>query len=476
MPTELVYFCDVEHFLVMIDIPAEVSGKGIDDTVGDEGLVDGDVMLVSALADELEQVLEAIDPYDASAAEGFERIIGEFAFAGVSADGTVEIVGADSQEGHRTRRDISDDGSVGVIFSDGPGDDVLESHFGGSEEALGEIAAMEHDGAIGIVAVVVIPVEQGRGSTGGGLEDVHSDGAGDIDFAGSGDERVGEQAHDGARDDTVVFFHGGPALQGECGDFVGDDPVFEDNGQPGHFFHGSFRRVAAGDVFIERFEFGFDSGVVGLHFFGAADDFGEVPGLDGDSGVLEDFFAEAAGIEVAGSSADGADSDIFECSQDAAGDFEVGQVLGEDVGFEFIGVPRGQGEGNSVLVEIVADGNLSAEGIAAIFEGHFFRIVAEGMDEDRDVEFGELDAVGDASFVTEVGECDDDTGDFIAIFGKEFCAFFGIVVGLDGSEFGLFGFKADDVEALSFQQIDHGGSAVASKFVREEAAVADDET
>ena len=46
------------------------------------------------------------------------------------------------------------------------GNDFLEVHSDALEEVLGQIAAMEADGLIGIVAVVVVPIEQGARGAG----------------------------------------------------------------------------------------------------------------------------------------------------------------------------------------------------------------------------------------------------------------------------------------------------------------------
>jgi hypothetical protein len=67
-----------------VNVPAEVAGGGFVDGMRYRGEICGDVMLEAVFADEAEQFLEMRDFYDASATEGFERIVGESAFADVA--------------------------------------------------------------------------------------------------------------------------------------------------------------------------------------------------------------------------------------------------------------------------------------------------------------------------------------------------------------------------------------------------------
>src|SRR5208283_3587838 len=145
-------------------------------------------------------------------AEGIQGIVGESAFADIAANPAGAIVGGKAREAHRARLHAADAGSEGVFAAHRPGDDFLEIHAHVLEEVLGKVAAMEADGLVGIVAVVVVPVEQGAGRFRGEAQGVHGDGAADVDFAGAGNQVVAHHAHDGAGDDAEVFFEGGPAL------------------------------------------------------------------------------------------------------------------------------------------------------------------------------------------------------------------------------------------------------------------------
>lgn len=74
---------------------------------GDRGEICGDVMLEAVLADVTEKFLEMRDFYHAGAAEGFERIVGEFALADVAGTFSGEIVGGEARETHGAALDAA---------------------------------------------------------------------------------------------------------------------------------------------------------------------------------------------------------------------------------------------------------------------------------------------------------------------------------------------------------------------------------
>src|SRR5919204_341125 len=85
------------------------------------------------------------------AAEGFKRVIGEFARAHVALDRAMAVVGGEAGEAHGTGFDAPHAGAVSVLFAHGAGDNGLEIHAHVLEEVLGQVAAMEADGLIRVV-------------------------------------------------------------------------------------------------------------------------------------------------------------------------------------------------------------------------------------------------------------------------------------------------------------------------------------
>jgi len=90
-----------------------------------------------------------------------EQRLGQIPGSGGSAR-LQKIVGRDATVGERPGRHAADDRPEGVLLADGAGDDLLVVHPLVGEEALRQVRTVEHDPLVGIGAVVVVPVEQGR--------------------------------------------------------------------------------------------------------------------------------------------------------------------------------------------------------------------------------------------------------------------------------------------------------------------------
>src|SRR5690349_2678001 len=141
------------------------------------------MVLIAVQTDVAEQVLQLLDAHHARAAEGVERIVSEFALAYIGAQLSGVVAGGNAAEAHGAGFDASHAGAERIRFAYGTGNDLLEVHAHVREEMLGKVAAMEADGLIGIVAVVVIPIEEGTGRAGGKLQRIHAYHAADVHFA-----------------------------------------------------------------------------------------------------------------------------------------------------------------------------------------------------------------------------------------------------------------------------------------------------
>ena len=232
------------------DAPAQVA-RGASCTAARRRQVGRDVVLEAVFADVAQQALQVGDADYAGAAEGVERIVGEFAFADVAADLAFAVVGGEAGEAHGPGFDQAHAGAVSVFAAHGAGDDLLEIHLDGFEEMLGQIAAVEADGLIGIVAVVVVPIEQGAGSFGCELQRVHADDAGDIHFAGARHQVLAHHAHDGAGNDAEVFFERGPALDGADGAIGLRHPFIDDGAELGHLHQRFGGDGVGGDILAD---------------------------------------------------------------------------------------------------------------------------------------------------------------------------------------------------------------------------------
>src|SRR5438046_2661444 len=117
----------------------------------------------------------------------------------IAADFPLAIVRGDTDKTHGTGFDSSHAGAKGIFLAHRSGDDFLEIHADVLEKMLGKIAAVKTNSLVRIVGVVVIPVEQGAGSFGSQLQRVHSDHAGNVNFAGAGHALVPHHHHNRAR-------------------------------------------------------------------------------------------------------------------------------------------------------------------------------------------------------------------------------------------------------------------------------------
>ena len=131
--------------------------------------------------------------------------------------------------------------------------------------------------------------------------------------------------------------------------------------------------------------------------------------------ALEDFFRVADGVEGARAGADGADAHAPDAADDAAHGDEFGEVGAEGRVERVDDVFGGERVGDAGLAEIIADGNFAAEGVSAADDVEFVELVRIALDEDGDVEAGDLEGVGHAFLVAEVWQANEHARNLVAI-------------------------------------------------------------
>ena len=295
-----------------------------------------------------------------------------------------------------------------------------------------------------------------------------------IHFTGARHEVVAHHAHDGAGDHAEVFFERCPALHRTDCHLRFRHPAVDHGAEFRHLHQGFERDGIGGDVFADGREFALRGGVVILHFGNAAEDFGEVEGLDGDAGVLENLLAIAHRIEGRGTSADGADAQGPHAAHYPANTGEPGEVLLERLGIGRFGVQRGERIRDAILREIVAGGHLAAEAVAAVGDAHLGGGIGRGLDEYGDVQSGPAQRVGDGAFVAEIGQRHDDAVDFGGVLLEQVGAEVRFGQRFDGAVAGLFGSYQHGSVAGLFERGDHFGAAALRQMAGKESAVADD--
>ena len=377
-----------------------------------------DMVLEAVAADVLHEFLEIRNLGNSDAAVHSVRIVGDYALAEISLDLSLGVVGGDAEEGEVAFGNLCADSAEGTHLAEGTAkhSERGELQVLVADETAGEVAAVGADTLLTVGGEVVVPVHEGGGLHGSEGKRVHGDGSGDVGLAGTRDKLVAEHGHSDAGGAAIVHLEGVPALDCEGVALVGGGPSFDCHGELGDKRH--LLLVVGGDVgiFVDAVFLGDIIGIVVGDLLGCENQFGKVCGNDGDAVFLEEFFAGAAGVETERTGADLADAAVTETVHHAADACELGDVALHEGIVYVVGVICGVGEGNSVLVKVVADRNLAAESVAAAIEVNLVVVIVVSLYKDGDAQIGFVDGVDDSDFETEVGKGDDDAVDVVSVF------------------------------------------------------------
>ena len=160
------------------------------------------------------------------------------------------------------------------------------------------------------------------------------------------------------------------------------------------------------------------SGASSASALGREDDLGKIDGDDGQPGRLQQLLAEAHRLEGAGPGADRADPRVLQPAYDAADPDEPVEIGGEFVAVDVARVARRVGERHAVLIEVVGDRELAAEGVAAARDVDLVDFVVARLEQDRNAEPRLVDKLGNRDLVAEVRQADHETVDRIALLAK----------------------------------------------------------
>ena len=94
---------------------------------------------------------------------------------------------------------------------------------------------------------------------------------------------------------------------------------------------------------------------------------------------------------------------------------------------------RRVGEGDAILVEIVADTDLSAESITAAVKIHLVVLVVASLHHDGHVQVGIADSIDDTNLETEVRQRHHDAVYLVAVFAELFTNLQSVLAGLDAT-------------------------------------------
>ncbi len=277
---------------------------------------------------------------------------------------------------------------------------------------------------------------------------MHADGAANVHFAGAGEQVVAHHAHHRAGHHAEVFFQRRPALDGADGAIGLLHPVLDDHAQLGHLDQCGERDVVGRDIGLDRRELGLHRIVVVLEPLDAAQDFGKIERLDRDAAALQQLLAVANRVEGRGTRADRAHAKVGKAAHHAADRGEPRQVLAEVIGVGLHRVRRGQRVGNAVLHHVVAGRHLSAEAVAAVGDLHVRGPVGSRLHQHRHLQGGEAQGIDNPPLFAEIGKCNNDAVNFVAVLAEQIAAKPRFRRRFDGAELGFFRGQGDGADAV----------------------------
>ena len=171
--------------------------------------------------------------------------------------------------------------------------------------------------------------------------------------------------------------------------------------------------------------------IIVLNLLGGKDYFREIGGHNRDTTGLEQLLRGAAGVEAERTRSNLSDARMLQTVHHTADGRKLVDVLCQQRVVNAVGVEGGVGEGNAILIEVVADGNLSAESITALVERHLVVLVVAGLYQNGYAEVGHRNSVDDANLETEIRQRHDDTVNLITVLTEEFGALQSILARLD---------------------------------------------
>jgi hypothetical protein len=148
------------------------------------------------------------------------------------------------------------------------------------------------------------------------------------------------------------------------------------------------------------------------------DHFREVDGLNGDSLAFQDLLTVANGVESSWPGTDDSHPEVLESPIDPTNPSKTLQVPLKSGGSRINGVEFGQRVFDSVLVEVVADRDLAAEGIPAVSDGQLILIIWIGLYQDRYIQPRPADGIGNCPLIAKVGKGDEHTVNFISVLDE----------------------------------------------------------
>ena len=288
-----------------------------------------DVMFETVFADVAHEFLQLRNFRDGAVAKSVELVIGEFAFADVSADFAVGIGGGNATKGQRPGGRAAIQRAVGVFDAENAAENRRVGDLDVGQKRFRPVAAMEQHALVVVVRIIVVPIHERGGRAAGKLHGIHREHAGNVHLAGAGKKLLAHHAHQRANIAAEVLLHGGPALDRRGVNRVGVHPFAENDAEFRHLQKFFRRHAGRGRVAFDFGQFLFHGGGGIVELAGLAQKFRKINGRDADAVAFEKFFRITNRVEGAGPGTDRAEADTAQAIHNAADAEEILQIDGK---------------------------------------------------------------------------------------------------------------------------------------------------
>ena len=184
------------------------------------------MVLETVLADVFHQALQVVHLRYGDAAVHAVGVVGYLTLAQIGLDAALRVVGGKTEEGEGTFRHLGVDGAESVHLAQRAAQNAEGTQFQVvvADKRLGEVAAVGAHTFVAVLGKVVVPVQKGRGLTGGQSKGIHRHGTGKVGLAGGGNQLVAQHRHRHTGGAAVVLLQRVPALDGHGLHIVGGYP------------------------------------------------------------------------------------------------------------------------------------------------------------------------------------------------------------------------------------------------------------
>src|SRR5690554_5599140 len=153
---------------VIISVPLQILGKGLINHFSNLTGANGHMVFKTVFTYVVKKSLETRNLNHTITAKGMQGVIGDLPFPDISPDLTLKVIRGNPAVSGISRLNPSHQCSVGILFAHSSGDNRLIVHDRFMpENILRQIATVKDYAFVWIITVVVIPIQQSAGTSGG---------------------------------------------------------------------------------------------------------------------------------------------------------------------------------------------------------------------------------------------------------------------------------------------------------------------